>query len=350
MQGKIRVVHYINQFFGQYGGEEFASMAPVVKEGPVGPGALLQSALGESGTVVATVICGDNFIAEKLEEVSHQVAELMKPFHPDLVVAGPAFGSGRLGLACGAVCTAAAKLLAIPTVTGMHDENAGLEPYRRENYIAKTGPNARSMAAAMEKIAALGLKLVRGVPLATPEEEGYFARGYKKNVACLKGAAERATDMVLAKIQGRPFKTEVPLPQFDSIEPAPPVSDLAKTKVALVSDGGLVPKGNPDHLEYVNATRFFAYSIVGMNDLQAPNYEVAHHGYNPAFVVADPDRLIPLDAARQLETEGVIGKLADYFLSTTGLITSLVNSKKIGQAMAAHLLKDGVQAAVLTST
>ena len=106
MQGKIRVVHYINQFFGQYGGEEFASMAPVVKEGPVGPGALLQSALGESGTVVATVICGDNFIAEKLEQVSRQVAELMKPFHPDLVVAGPAFGSGRLGLACGAVCTA----------------------------------------------------------------------------------------------------------------------------------------------------------------------------------------------------------------------------------------------------
>jgi len=350
MQGKIRVVHYTNQFFGQYGGEEFAGMAPVVKEGPVGPGALLQAALGDRGVVVATVICGDNYIAEKLDEVSQQVAELIRPFQPDMVVAGPAFASGRLGLACGAVCTAVTKLLGVPAVTGMHEENAGLEPYRRENYIVKTGPNARSMAAAMEKLAGFGLKFVEGTPLATPEEEGYFARGYRKNIFCQQSAAERAVDMVLAKVQGRPFKTEVPLPQFDSIEPAPPVKDLAKAKIAIVTDGGLVPKGNPDRLEYVNASRFFKYSIAGIDDLKAPDYEVVHYGYNPVFVVADPDRLIPLDAARQLQKEGVFGQLADYFLSTTGLNTSILNSKKIGQAMAAQLISDGVQAVVLTST
>ena len=39
----IRVVHYINQFFGQIGGEEMANIAPEIREGIVGPGAALNS-------------------------------------------------------------------------------------------------------------------------------------------------------------------------------------------------------------------------------------------------------------------------------------------------------------------
>jgi glycine reductase len=206
------------------------------------------------------------------------------------------------------------------------------------------------MARAMEKIAELSVKLATGTTLASPEVEGYFSRGYKKNVPCDKSAAERAIDMVLAKVRGEPFRTEVPLPVFDTVEAAPPVKNLATSKIALVSDGGLVPIGNPDHIEYVNATKFANYSISGVDDLLPGQYEVVHHGYNSAFVVADPDRLVPVDAARELEKEGVIGKLYDYFLSTTGLITSMTNSKRIGQGMAAQLLRDGVQAAVLTST
>jgi glycine reductase len=350
MHNTIQVVHYVNQFFGQYGGEDMASMGPVIKEGSVGPGKLLQNAFGDRGKVVATVICGDNYIAEKLEKVSYEIVDLVKAFAPDLLVAGPAFGSGRLGLACGAVCAAASKVLDIPSLTGMHDENAGVEVYRRDTYIVRTGPNTRSMAAAMEKIAELGLKLTTGTTLASPEEEGYFSRGYKRNVACARNAAERAVDMVLAKVRGTPFRTEVPLPQFDTVEAAPPITNLATAKIALVSDGGLVPKGNPDRIEYTNATKFAKYSISGVDDLLPGIYEVVHHGYNSAFVVADPDRLVPVDAARELEREGVIGKLYDYFLSTTGLITSMVNSKRIGQGMAAQLLQDGVQAVVLTST
>jgi len=32
----LKVVHYINQFFGQIGGEDKADTPPLVKEGPVG--------------------------------------------------------------------------------------------------------------------------------------------------------------------------------------------------------------------------------------------------------------------------------------------------------------------------
>ena len=47
MDNKVRVVHYINQFFAQIGGEEKANIPPQIKEGPVGPGMLLQNSLAD---------------------------------------------------------------------------------------------------------------------------------------------------------------------------------------------------------------------------------------------------------------------------------------------------------------
>ena len=49
---QLRVVHYLNQFFGGIGGEDKADVRPTVKVGIVGPGALLQKALGDEATVV----------------------------------------------------------------------------------------------------------------------------------------------------------------------------------------------------------------------------------------------------------------------------------------------------------
>ena len=40
-----KVVHYINQFYAQIGGEEHADQVPLLKKGPVGPGLALQKAL-----------------------------------------------------------------------------------------------------------------------------------------------------------------------------------------------------------------------------------------------------------------------------------------------------------------
>ena len=64
MADKIRVVHYLNQFFAQFGGEEIADIAPGFKDGPIGPGRALQQALGQEGEVVATCFCGDNCFAK----------------------------------------------------------------------------------------------------------------------------------------------------------------------------------------------------------------------------------------------------------------------------------------------
>ena len=43
----LRVVHYLNQFFAGIGAEDRADTPPGHREGPVGPGRLLQQALGD---------------------------------------------------------------------------------------------------------------------------------------------------------------------------------------------------------------------------------------------------------------------------------------------------------------
>ncbi|PYN23954.1 MAG: glycine/betaine/sarcosine/D-proline family reductase selenoprotein B, partial [Candidatus Rokuibacteriota bacterium] len=63
----MRVVCYLNQFFGQLGGEEKAGVGPQMIDGAVGAARAVQQALGDAGTVVATVICGDNYAAEQAD-------------------------------------------------------------------------------------------------------------------------------------------------------------------------------------------------------------------------------------------------------------------------------------------
>ena len=100
----IRVVHYLNQFFGGIGGEDKADSPPRLTEGAIGPGRAIQAALGKEGVVVATAICGDNYFAEDIEGASKKVINFISSYRPDVLIAGPAFNAGRYGIACGAIC------------------------------------------------------------------------------------------------------------------------------------------------------------------------------------------------------------------------------------------------------
>jgi hypothetical protein len=162
--------------------------------------------------------------------------------------------------------------------------------------------------------------------------------------------AERVVEMLLAKMQGKPFKTELPLPEFERVKPAPALKDLSAACIALVTDGGLVPKGNPDKIQAVNASRFGGYSIKGKDKLDAADYEVAHIGYDNAEVRQDPHRLVPLDVARDLEKEGRIGKLLDIMYCTTGVGGTLENAENIARGIAERLKAEGVDGVILTST
>ncbi len=346
----IRVALYLNQFFGGVGGEDKADLAPRLTEEIVGPAKAFRAALGDRGEVVATVICGDNYFAENIEGASKEVKELLAPYRPDLLFAGPVFNAGRYGIACGAVCKMAQTDLKIPAITGMYRENPGVDLYRKDVYIVETGDTARSMADVVKRMTTLAWKLLAGDKMGNPADEGYFSRGWLTNEASEKTGAERAVDMLLHKLRGEPFESEVPRPAYDRVKPAPAIKDLRSATIALVTDGGLVPKGNPDKIEVTAATRFGIYDITDKDRLDPNGYDVNHGGYDSVLVRQDPNRLVPVDVMRELEKKGVIGTLHNRFYSTTGLACIVEVMKKIGQAIAEDLKREGVSGVLLTST
>ena len=95
MKDAVRVVHYLNQFFGGLGGEDKANLPVEIRDGPVGPGRALQAALGERGQVTATLIGGDNYVSERGEEARATIRGVLQDRRPDVLVAGPAFDAGR---------------------------------------------------------------------------------------------------------------------------------------------------------------------------------------------------------------------------------------------------------------
>ncbi len=141
----MRVVHYLNQFFGGIGAEEQAGMGLEARNGAVGPGKLLEQLLGEGAEVVMTLVCGDNYAVEHEEELVTSVLEKVREAGADLFVAGPCFEAGRYGMAAGALCVAVQSQLGISVITGMSEENPGVDLYRDALYIIDSGANAARM-------------------------------------------------------------------------------------------------------------------------------------------------------------------------------------------------------------
>ena len=346
----MRVVHYLNQFFGGVGGEEKAGMRLEEREGAAGPGRLLEQLLGGNAKIVKTLVCGDNYAVEHQDEVIASVLKKVQEAKAELFIAGPCFEAGRYGMISGALCSAVQSERAIPVVTAMAGENPGADLYREALYIIDSGPSSAKMRDVLTKMAELAKKLVAREEIGLPGEEGYLRRGLIRDEFVEQTAAKRLVDMVMAKVTGGPFESEMVPTSFEPIPMPPAVKDLSKARVMLITDGGLVPKGNPDRIEGSAATRWGAYSIEGLDDLKGDDYEISHGGYDPRFVQEDPDRLVPLDAMREMEREGKIGKLHNEFLSTSGLANPLSNTRRIGREMAEKVKKEGIDAVILTST
>ncbi len=347
---KFKVVHYINQFFAQVGGEEMAHIPPEKREGPVGPGLALTKAFGDDAEIVSTIVCGDSWFNENLELARKTVVDMVREDDPDIFIAGPAFNAGRYGVACGSIAEAVKTELGIPVVTGMYIENPGADMFREKVYIIETKNSAADMRKAAPKMAKLALKLARGEEVGASAEDNYIPNGIRKNFFEKKRGSQRAVDMLLAKINGKPYTTEYPMPDFDRVEPQPAIKDLSKATIALVTSGGIVPKGNPDRIESSSATKFGEYDITGVDDLTEDAYETAHGGYDPVYANQDSDRVVPVDVMREFEREGVIGKLHNKFYSTTGNGTAVASAKKFAEEIAKRLVADGVDAVLLTST
>ena len=154
----------------------------------------------------------------------------------------------------------------------------------------------------------------------------------------------------LAKVNGRAYETEVPLATYEQITPAPPVKDLPRVRIALITEGGLVPAGNPDRIRHVWAKNWASYGLEGVNEFRAGEYEGVHGGFDRTWVNEDPDRLLPLDIVREMEGEGRIGEVLNEYFATVGNGTPVRSCQQFGGEIAQRLVQENVQAALVSST
>jgi glycine/betaine/sarcosine/D-proline reductase family selenoprotein B len=155
---------------------------------------------------------------------------------------------------------------------------------------------------------------------------------------------ERAVDMLLAQVAGRPFSSEIQVQQYDRVPPARPVGDLARATIGIVVSTGIVPRGNPDHLPGARALAAGRYSCEGRP--RRHRWESAHGGFNTKILnTRSPDYALPLATLRALEAEGAIGGIYPWIYSTVGNQTAVGPARAIGRRVAEEFRDAGVAAA-----
>lgn len=347
-----KAILYLNQFFGQVGGEELADHAPEIREGLVGPAMALDKALGNDVQVTHTIICGDNFMGSRQEEAVDTILGFLNGLEFDIFFAGPAFRAGRYGAACGHICKAVKEKFGVPVVTSMNDENPGVQMFRSEMYIFEGGKSAAAMRKDVGKMAKFGVKLLFGEELLSASEEGYYGRGirHQKWLNPEVPAVDRVIDMLLKKVRGEEFISELPMPELDLVPIAPAIKDLSKAKIAIATTGGIVPLDNPDRIQSASATRWGKYEVSKLDSLSGGVYKTIHAGFDPAAADANPNVIVPLDALRAYEKEGRIGSIHNYFYTTVGTGTTQAEAARMGIEMVEDMKAAGVDAVILTST
>ena len=345
---QLRCLHYLNQFFGQVGGEEKANMPVQLVPGTVGPGAVLQKALEGEGTVIATILSGDNYFVEEKEKALAELDRILAEVKPDLVIAGPAFAAGRYGLACGEVCRFAQRR-GIASVTAMFPENPGVLEHRRAVYIFPTRDVSTDMAAVIQKMAAFGRKLARGIPVGTADEEGYLPRGVRTLVTLPEAGFKRAVDMLAMKVQGKPFRTEIPVILPERVRAAAPIPDITKAEIAMVTTCGLIRKGNPEGQVSGHSERYFRRSVEGLAELRNTEWEAFHGGYYNKIASDDPNYILPLRQMRFFESRHMVGRVHPWIYTLAGTGSTVASCKRIGKEVAQELVDGKVDAVLLTA-
>lgn len=340
----MTVVHYLNQFFAGLGGEEATDHAPVRLDGPQGPGRGLAA---EGFTVDVTLACGDDHFGEHEDEAIRTLLAWIDELDPDVLVCGPAFGSGRYGYACGVLAREAARR-GVPVVTAMTPDSPGVLAAEGAAFIVPTTSNVAGMRAVLPVIAGLATRLSAGEAVGGPEEEGYLPRGLRVNARADHQGAVRAIGLALARLAGE-VRTEVE-PTGDRVPPPPALADLSDATIALVTEAGCVPQGNPDRLPTRRANVWLRYPIDGVASFSPDRYQTVHAGFDTTHANADPNRLVPLDAARALKAAGRFGRLHEEFFTTSGVDTPVATAAKFGREMAEECREAGVQAVILTGT
>ena len=344
-----KAIVYINQFFGQLGGEDTADVAPSITEGQIGPAMAYNAQLNDC-EVTHTIICGDNYMGSNTEDAVNTILGMLEDKEFDIFIAGPAFNAGRYGVACGTICKAVAEKFNKPVITSMNQENPGMEMFRKDMIIMKGGNIASKMRKDLGEVVRVANKILAGEPVGAAADEGYFPTGHRHQTFIEENAADRFMKMLHARIQGTPYVSEMIVPKLDRVPIAEPIKDLKSARIAMLTTGGIVPVDNPDRIQSASATRWGRYDISEMDALKGGEFMTIHAGFDPAAANANPNRIMPIDAMKVLLKEGVYGSLHPYFYATVGTGTTEKEAARMANEIIPLLQEDNVDACIMVST
>jgi glycine reductase len=205
------------------------------------------------------------------------------------------------------------------------------------------------MERALHRLASVALRLAHHEPLGPPWVEDSVPHGFRRVEVLPKTAAERALDLLAARLRGDAVQTEVPLPEVARVDPAPPVAPLATATLAVVTTSALVPKGNPDRLRQSYSTEWRKYSLAGLDELKPGAWESIHGGFDTSCANVNPHVVLPLDALRALEGR-VYGRLHPAYYVTAGVGTAVSAAQRMGAEIAAELVAADIGGVILTAT
>lgn len=344
-----KAIIYVNQFFGQLGGEDTAGVGPSIHAELIGPAMAYDKQLKDCD-VTHTIICGDNYMGSNTEDAVAQILGFLEGLDFDIFIAGPAFNAGRYGVACGTICKAVKEKFGVPVITSMNQENPGMEMFRKDMIIMKGGNIASKMRKDLAAVVKVANKMLAGEQVGPAAEEGYFPTGRRHQVFIEENATDRFMKMLRARIHGEEFVSELIVPKLDRVPIAPALKDLKNAKIAMLDTGGIVPVDNPDRIQSASATRWGKYDITGMERLESGVFKTIHAGFDPAAANADPNVIMPIDVLRAMEKEGVFGSLHQYFYTTVGTGTTEKEAARMAKEILPLLQEDNVDACIMVST
>lgn len=349
-----RVVHVVNQFFAGIGGEDMADVGVGALETLAGASRGLERILADRAEVAPTIYFGDNYFHEHVDTALPALLERIAGVEPDVVLLGPAFNSGRYGLACVEIGRAVASELGIPAVTAMHQDNPAVEAYQGYQepllFLVPTSETVAGMAQALQGLGRLAAAVLDGREIGPASDEGYLPRGIRRRQRTGQTGVARAISMLKQKLAGEEPATEIPMQIWDRVKPAEALGELRKANIALITTSGVVPWGNPDGFKTFRNTFWRKYAIGELETMEPGVWEAVHGGYNVVHMNANPLYGVPLDALRELQTEGSYGALYPAYYVIPGNQGSPAEMQRVGQEIAAELKANQVDAVLLVST
>ncbi len=351
---RMRILHYINQFFAGLGGEDKALTPMGVLKGPIGPGRRLDSLLRKYGEIVVTVYCGDEYFVHNQEGVLNSTMKLAKDENIEAIICGPAFLAGRYGFACVEVCQFLSSFGGLFAISAMSPDNPAVLKYKQYKngrmYIFPTSDQLTGMEEALSKIASFVSKLAIGEGVPRASEDGYIKRGIRIPWIANKIGAKRAVDLLVDKMMGSSFITEIPLETKEVAIVAPPISNLRDAQLALASTAGVHAAGNPYGFKAFSNTQWKKYPIGHLRSMKDAEWCVIHGGTSTAYMSGNPNFAVPIDVCTEMLREGVFRELCPYLYATTGVGASVSTMESIGREIAIDVKDQGVTGVLLVST